>query len=260
MIELTKLTTMQLREILEKEKQVVGVLPLGSIEQHGPHLPLGTDYLGAEVICRLLCEQCRAILLPAIPFGVSFHHADWPGTISISSETLLKLLMELTESLILHGLKRFLWINHHGGNIPTLQLARQQIALSHEGVQIVIPEPPYSILKRRYEDLDIHAGHSETDFVLTLLPELVDRSALKHLEPSKDLQPHIKSLLGTPSDSIKRSLLDACLPARTKRITQTGVISTLDPRKAVGQSAEFIEKWIIHLQSLLEEWDKIPPA
>lgn len=258
MLELTKLTTEQLRQILKQEERLVGVLPFGSVEQHGPHLPLGTDYLGAEAICRLLCERSKALLLPSVPFGISLHHAAWPGTISISSETLLRLVTEVTTALSSHGLRRFLWINHHGGNTPTLQLARQQIALNHEDVQIAIPEPHHAIIERRYETLDIHAGRAETDFVLTLMPELVDRTALQNLEPSKNMPPHIRSLLAAPSDSIRRCLLDACLPACTTRITQTGVISTLDPREAVGQSGAFIEKWVAHLKCLLEEWERIP--
>lgn len=99
------------------------VLPAGSVEQHGDHLPVDTDLVSVERIARAAAERCReafALVLPALPFGVAPEHADWAGTISLSRDTFMALVGDVAESLWRTGFTRLLVVNGHGGNETAL--------------------------------------------------------------------------------------------------------------------------------------------
>lgn len=100
---------------------VLAILPVGSVEQHGPLGPLGTDYLIPEEIAKRLEQRQDVLVLPAMPFGVCPHHMSFPGTINIGHETLLAVMNSVATSLLDHGVKRFLLLNGHGGNTPALE-------------------------------------------------------------------------------------------------------------------------------------------
>jgi creatinine amidohydrolase len=102
-----------------KTKDVI-LVPIGSTEQHGPNGLLGTDHLAAEAIAREAGTRAGTIVSPTIPFGMSHHHMGFPGTISLSPETLLALMKDIVSSLYRHGFRRFYFVNGHGGNTPTL--------------------------------------------------------------------------------------------------------------------------------------------
>lgn len=102
-----------------KTKDVI-LVPIGSTEQHGPNGLLGTDHLAAEAIAREAGTRAGTIVSPTIPFGMSHHHLGFPGTISLSPETLLALMKDIVSSLYRHGFRRFYVVNGHGGNTPTL--------------------------------------------------------------------------------------------------------------------------------------------
>ncbi len=117
---LENLTWPSAGQALQEDRVVV--IPIGSIEQHGPHLPVGTDYFVADRLGRLVAEKSDAcIVMPTIPYGYAEYHTDFPGTVSTErSETLLRYLEELTRPLIRHGARRFLFVNAHGGNMTAL--------------------------------------------------------------------------------------------------------------------------------------------
>ncbi len=107
-------------EAEEKLKKVdVALLPVGAIEQHGPHLPLDTDAFDAEYLAKRVAEKCsnpKPFVLPLIPYGVSYHHDDFMGTISVSNETLSKIVYEIGINLARQGIKKLVIINGHGDN------------------------------------------------------------------------------------------------------------------------------------------------
>src|SRR5690606_25254259 len=108
-----KLTAPQIGELVEKQGRRMAVLPIGATEQHGPHLASGTDTLLAEAICGEACRRRNVLMLPAIPYGCSFGHSDaWPGTISLSPETLASVLCEVADWAIrTTGIDRILFIS-----------------------------------------------------------------------------------------------------------------------------------------------------
>jgi hypothetical protein len=106
------------------------LLPVGAVEQHGPHLPLDTDAFDADYLARRVAEACsdpKPLVLPAISYGVSYHHADFTGTISIANETLARLVYEIGISVSRNGIQKLVIINGHGGNSPALNYAAQKI-------------------------------------------------------------------------------------------------------------------------------------
>lgn len=99
------------------------LVPIGSTEQHGPNGLLGTDYICAEGIARGVGTANGALVGPPIPIGMALHHMGFPGTISLRPSTLLVLVRDYVLSLAEHGFERILFVNGHGGNVPTLNAA-----------------------------------------------------------------------------------------------------------------------------------------
>jgi creatinine amidohydrolase len=97
------------------------VVPLGSTEQHGPHLPLGTDFLVAKELARRVGERADVIVTPVLPVGYAQYHAVFPGTLSLSEETLTRALIEICDNLLRYGATHFLFVNGHGGNMVALR-------------------------------------------------------------------------------------------------------------------------------------------
>jgi hypothetical protein len=108
----------------------IALLPVGSIEQHGPHLPLNTDAFDANYLALRVAEACsnpKPLVLPHIPYGVSYHHDEFKGTVSISNDALAKLVYDIGMSVSHNGIKKLVIINGHGGNSPALNHAAQMI-------------------------------------------------------------------------------------------------------------------------------------
>ncbi len=99
----------------------LAIVPTGSVESHGPHLGTGADYMVAEEIARRTAERANAILLPVLPYGYSSNHVDFPGTISLRPESFRAVVDDICASLHAYGIRRFLFINGHSGNMALLQ-------------------------------------------------------------------------------------------------------------------------------------------
>src|SRR6185503_252838 len=116
MIRLADLTWPQARRLARGRRTVV-LLPLGAVEQHGPHLPLSVDWLGAEEIARRVAPHLRRagyrpLLAPSLPYGVSTLAVGWSGTVSLSPRTLRRLVAEIVGALADHGFRRFVLTNY----------------------------------------------------------------------------------------------------------------------------------------------------
>ena len=154
----------------------LAVIPLGSIEQHGPHLPCGTDYYAAELVARRVAEGANGLLVPFCAAGVAFYHMPFPGTVSLQVETFISLIRDVAQSLSSQGVRKFLFINAHEGNMAPLQVATLKVAQEHPDVRILSFQ--VFILARELlgeEALEplTHAGAMETAAVLAYNPELV---------------------------------------------------------------------------------------
>lgn len=108
------------------DERTVALLPTGSTEQHGPHLPLGTDTIAAEAVAHGV-DHDRAIVLPTVPIGVSAHHMQFDGTLSAAPETFEAYVRDVVESCAAHGIRRVIAVNGHGGNEDALRRAARGV-------------------------------------------------------------------------------------------------------------------------------------
>jgi creatinine amidohydrolase len=124
------------REQLRGAADALVVLPIGATEQHGPHLPTGTDFFTIQAVAeessRIAAAEIPVIVTPALPFGSSDHHFIFGATLSLTTETYYKVLRELVESLVTDGFQRIFLLNGHGGNHELAELAARDVALRRE--------------------------------------------------------------------------------------------------------------------------------
>ena len=117
---LERMTWPEAKEVFDRDTCVV-VIPIGSTEQHGPHMPLGTDFLAAEAIAHRLGERADVIVTPTIPIGYAKYHTNFPGTLSVSEDTLTQSLVEICTDLVNYGATHILFVNGHGGNAQRIR-------------------------------------------------------------------------------------------------------------------------------------------
>jgi creatinine amidohydrolase/Fe(II)-dependent formamide hydrolase-like protein len=230
-------------EAKQRFKEVdVALLPVGSTEQHGTHLPLDTDAFDANYLALQVAEACKdpkPLVLPLVSYGVSYHHEDFSGTISVSPGTLSQLVYEIGISVARHGITKLVIINGHGGNSPALHFAAQMINRdAHIFTCVDTGETSDLDINAITETPnDVHAGEIETSTALATRPHLVRTGAARRLIPrfsSRYL-----------NFSSKRSVE---WYARVARISPTGVLG--DPTKASREKGE--RMWDLMIKHLVE--------
>jgi creatinine amidohydrolase/Fe(II)-dependent formamide hydrolase-like protein len=224
----------------------VALLPVGSIEQHGPHLPLDTDSFDARYLAHQVaaaCSEPRPLVLPLIPYGVSYHHDGFKGTISVNNDTLSKLVYEIGISLAKNGIKKIVIINGHGGNGPSLNFAAQMI---NRDARIFVSvdsgeTSDVDIYKMVETPNDVHAGEFETSTSLAIRPDYVKQDMAE-----KSVPEFSSRYLNFTS---KRGI---SWYAYTKKLSNSGIMG--DPTKASAEKGK--KMWqimIAHLVAFIED-------
>jgi len=131
---LENLTWLDVQEYLKKENVIL--LPVGSLEQHGPHLPLATDSINVQFLAVNAAEACQVLVAPTVRPGVSFNHMKFPGTMTLRPETLVELISDMVNSLVSHGFRKIILLNGHGGNNAAIELAAIKLKENHPKVVI----------------------------------------------------------------------------------------------------------------------------
>ena len=156
------LTVYNTSKELEEAKVDTAILPVGSIEQHGPHLPLGTDWIIAQEVAKRVAEKIgNCYLLPAIPYSNSQEHLEFCGTVSLRPSTLAQMIRDIVLSLYLHGIKKIVIISGHGGNWiikPTIR----ELNLEYPDLKVIHGGPMGK------KPVEVHAGEHETSCMLYL--------------------------------------------------------------------------------------------
>ena len=152
----------------------VAVLPVGSFEQHGPHLPLATDTIVACAVARAVAAAHPVLPLPPITISCSHEHAAWAGTVSISARTLHAVVTDIAESLRRSGVPKLVLVNGHGGNHVLSNVVQEA-----HGAMALFPAPGEWSEARRAAGIettsaaDMHAGELETSILLHVRPDAV---------------------------------------------------------------------------------------
>ena len=224
-----------------KEVDLV-MLPVGAIEQHGPHLPLDTDAFDARHLALEVARACsapRPLVLPLIPYGVSYHHQDFPGTLGVSPDALSHLVYEVGMAAARHGATKLVMVNGHGGNVPALSYAAQMINRdAHIFTCVESGETSDTDIEAMTETPnDVHAGESETSTSLAVRPDLV------RMEAARPSVPHFSSRYLDFTN--KRSV---AWYAHTMKLSSSGVLG--DPTKADPEKGRRI--WEVMVRRLVE--------
>jgi creatinine amidohydrolase len=156
------------------KKNPLVILPAGSVEQHGPHLPTGTDTLAANVIAGRVAELMDGLVLPATPLGVTPMHMPFEGTITLTPDTYMRVVIETCVSTAKHGAKYLMLMNWHEGNIPSLAIAAEALHREH-GMTVLTVQACYVAEELYGHSCNglTHGGEIEALAVLASRPDLV---------------------------------------------------------------------------------------
>ena len=180
-LHLDRMTWVEVKAEINGGRDTV-IVPLGSTEQHGRHMPLGTDTVLGDEIGRGLAERLEAFLAPTVRFGCSEHHLFFPGTISLSRETFQRVVIDVVKSLSRHGFRRIVLLPTHGGNFKPLAETLAELE-PVENVKILAITDLEGFARTAFESSGnfgvdatksgIHSGEWETSLMLALRPAQV---------------------------------------------------------------------------------------
>ncbi|MDX2228748.1 MAG: creatininase family protein [Leptolyngbyaceae cyanobacterium bins.349] len=238
------LTWTQIRD-LEDKANVVILQPIGAIEQHGPHLPLAVDAAIAQAVLgqalASLDAQIPAYALPTLYYGKSNEHWHFPGTITLTAQTLMTTLMEVGESLYRAGFRKWVLLNAHGGQPQVMDIVARDLHQQHEDFLVFplfvwrVPNIAAELLTEKELELGIHAGDAETSLLLSILPDQVK------LDQAVAEYPH-----GLPTDSLLSMEGNLPFAWTTRDLSRSGVLG--DPTAASQEKGDRI------LASLAAGW------
>lgn len=241
------LTWKEIQQMPDKENVII-IQPVGAIEQHGPHLPIAVDsaislgVLGKAL--EQLPEEIPAYALPCLYYGKSNEHSGFPGTISLSAETLLSVIKEVALSIYRSGFRKLVLMNSHGGQPQIMEIAARDLHQEHPDLSVFplftwrVPHTASDLLTAKEREYGIHAGDAETSIMLSLLPEQVQMEQAVKEYPQ-----------GLPENSLLD--MEGKLPFAwlTKELSTSGVMG--DATVATKEKGDRI------LQSVADGWVRV---
>lgn len=245
--ELALMTSVEFKAALEHVR--LALLPVGATEQHGPNLALSTDYAAAHALARRLAARLhpRAVVLPPIPFGLSYHHTGFAGTITLSPESFIAVCMDVARSLRRDGLRHLLFVNGHNGNMAVLNVVTQKVRYELEmeaAVSFYFGQAADRVKAHGKTARYGHACEIESSVLMELAPELVRAEAFEPgdmietgLEHAFNHQPFFHVLPVPFHEQTRNGVFgDARLadPAIGRDIVET----------AVERTVTFVESWL----------------
>jgi creatinine amidohydrolase len=257
---LQEMTWTDVRDYLKSNDMVI--IPLGSTEQHGPHLPLGTDFYLSLDTAKTISARTGVVVAPVVMAGYSLYHSGFPGTLSLKPETLEEVLYETAVMLVKYGFRRIMLFNYHGGNNVVQENVVYRINQTTEATAVAIGYGGPILKLKDQEFFDWHAGLEETSLILYFEPSLARMERAE--KPVIRFTPQMEKLreLGQKSPELLvvwQSLFGT--PAETKKggssyeLSSNGVWCLSDPKTArpelgqkivggmVDQAVKFIEAW-----------------
>jgi creatinine amidohydrolase len=267
---LPHMTWPEVQDLLTRTDMVI--IPVGALEQHGLQGPMGTDFFNGTERAQLIAQRTDVLVAPILLPGNSPYHMAFPGTITLSGETLERVYFEAAQSLVRHGFRRFLFLNSHGGNQAITRFIVDRINQETAGIAVELGEAAAPFEKRvaagPAKAFDRHAGVGETSDSLYLTPTIVN---LQAAVPAKLTMPeHLEKMVpdviaGDPTAT--RVFLAEGLKAEetgkhtsTREMTTTGVWSTRDPKEATAERGRAdTEAFVNAAVQFIERWKQLKP-
>ena len=234
------------------QRKPVCVIPCGTTEQHGPHLPLSVDFVTAGMISELAVKKAapNALLLPTVSYGFNEHHMDFPGTIAIPGQDFINYTANIGLSLARHGFDKILYVNGHGSNRPFLEIAAREVCNQSDAFAALVSW--WSLIPRNLLDEVLtsevpggvsHACELETSALLYLRPDLVDMSKA------------VKDQGFVPGNYMWRDLRKTAplvFNEQWSRFSETGIQG--DPTLATAEKGKiFVDAAVEHMANLINE-------
>ena len=235
------LTQPEVAEQLKRNPLVF--LPAGSVEQHGPHLPAGTDIFAANIIAEAVAEKMDGLVIPGGPLGVTPFHMPFEATITLSHETYIRVVVETCQSLAQHGAKRLMLLNWHEGNSSSLAIAAERLHREF-GLSVLTVQACY-VAQEMYGPTSgglTHGGEIETLAIMASYPDLV---YLDRVESSSD------GSHGSKMDKLRRTRAYQPVLSDIRAIAPTGWYGK--PEKATIEKGQ---KMVADLASAISERSK----
>ena len=261
------------------ERTDMVIIPVGSLEQHGPQLPIGTDALNGIERAKLIAQKTDVLVAPILLPGNSPYHMEFAGTITLSLETIQAVYVEAAASLMKHGFTHFLILNAHGGNRVVSRFIADRINHETAGIAVELGEAAGPFMARRSptpeastlvapRQFDRHGGVGETSSALYLIPELVEleKSELAELTIPEHLQAMVPSIL-EGDETARRVFLAEALKAEAtgkgttaRDMSTTGVWSLRNPNEAtVERGRDAAERFVDAAVAFIERWNELRP-
>jgi creatinine amidohydrolase len=260
------------------------IIPVGALEQHGPQGPIGTDFYSGVERAKLIAQRTDVLVAPIVMPGNSPYHMGFPGTITLSAETLEKVYFEAAQSLIQHGFTRFIFLNAHGGNAIVTRFIVDRINQETSATAVDLdqaiqpfenPEHMPPAVKAELDAVpdvkgfDHHAGINETSTSLYLIPSLVDMSVAPPPTPLI-LPPDLAAMLprvDTADRTTTLLFLSQALKANstgkhtsTREMTATGVWSEGNSRQATAARGKaYTDTFVEASVQFIDTWKRLQP-
>lgn len=189
-IKLDEMTWIEAKEAIKKARIII--IPLGAIEAHGPHLPLGTDNFIVERIAEEVARRVGGLLVPLIPYGQVWSLINFPGSITINDDDLYRFIIDICLSLRKHGAKNFALISFHIGNGSVIKRAARYLKDNHKiNVYYFVSSGLQKVRElcesKQWHKNYFHAEEIETSIMLHIKPELVQMDKAKACYPDKKI-------------------------------------------------------------------------
>ena len=267
-VELGRMSWAEVAEIVPRRPVVL--LPIGTVEQHGPHLPVNADNMVAGYIAVKAAERTGALVVPSINYGNSALFRKFPGTLHVRQETLAQLLRDVCQALIDQGLRRIVFVNNHGGNEPVCEQVARELKAEH-GLQVGSIYPwglGYQLMRDTYADAAAAYGHGaepETSAMLAMFPEDVveERRESGTLHPFAGWEASGYAKVAVPGQPVPGTVYLDSDELAPNGVTGDGSVASRERGKVwIERVVGFAAAFVAHYDAVTREaeWATRPPA
>ena len=270
---LPHMTSPEVRDLLTRTDMVL--IPVPSIEQHGLHGPMGSDFYAGIETAKLIAQRTDILVAPILMVGQAGYHMEFPGTITLPLETLQTVYFEAAKSLIQHGFRRFVFFNSHTGNqymtkfvVDRINQETPAVAVDlTDGIDAMTPAAPQTT-SNTAQPFDRHAGVNETSRGIYLFPSLMSMDRAQ--TPMLTLRPELAAMLPLVRSGDEAATLvflaEGLKPKPTGKgtsaaeMSSTGSWSERDPRQASAEEGRrTIESFVSAAVAFIDRWKALRP-